>query len=115
MGTLTLSLHLNHPQFVFLRTKLAGGLQLGVFLNDVHDFLDEVPKRVLKKTSPTTKTDKYSRLLREHGEDVTVKYLYSLFDLEDSFYLFLFEILKTPCHEFGGIQVCADLRCRSRR
>lgn len=52
MGTLTLPLHLNHPQFIFLRAQLAGWLQLGMFLNDMHDFLDEVSKRVLKTYVP---------------------------------------------------------------
>lgn len=49
---LTLPLHLNHPQFVFLRAKLAGWFQLGVFMNDVHDFLNEVSKGVLRSISP---------------------------------------------------------------
>lgn len=52
MGALTLPLHLNHPLFVLLRAELAGGLQLGMFLNNMHDFLDEVSKRVLEKNFP---------------------------------------------------------------
>lgn len=51
-GTLTLPLHLNHPQFVFLRAKFAGGLQLGVFMNNMHDFLNEISKGVLKSIPP---------------------------------------------------------------
>lgn len=65
MGTLTLPLHLNHPQFVFLRAKFAGGLQLGMFLNDMHDFLDQVSKRVLKKYFPHTQGKQINILVIE--------------------------------------------------
>lgn len=49
---LTFSLLLNDPLLVILRAKVAGGSQLSMVMNGIHDFLYYITKGVLKSILP---------------------------------------------------------------
>lgn len=55
--SLTFSFRLNDPLFVILRAEVTGGAQLGMGVNGIHDFLDNITKGILKSTFGYTNTD----------------------------------------------------------
>lgn len=49
-AALTFALHLNDPLLIVLRAEVTAGLQLGVVMDDIHDFLYDITKGVLGST-----------------------------------------------------------------
>lgn len=49
-AALTFALHLNDPLLIDLRAEVTVGLQLGVVMDGIHDFLYDITKGVLRST-----------------------------------------------------------------